>query len=73
MNDSKDKVAPVNALKAYRGRRSMAVPVINLSTRWRWGVSFTLRPLYPSGKNHGNYWTVGWVGPRAGPELSEKW
>jgi hypothetical protein len=35
MNDEKDKVVHVNALKAYRDRRGMVVPVINLSTRWR--------------------------------------
>jgi len=30
------------------------VPVIlNLSTRWRWKVIFTLRPLYPRGKRPG--------------------
>jgi len=25
--------------------------ILNLGTRWRWMVSFTLRPLYPRGKS----------------------
>jgi len=28
----------------------MAPCILNLSTRCRWGVSFTPRPLYPWGK-----------------------
>jgi len=25
----------------------IAPPILNLDTRWRWGISFRPRPLYP--------------------------
>jgi len=28
----------------------IATRILDLGTRWRWGVSFTSRPLYPRGK-----------------------
>jgi len=37
-----------HAVKTYWGSRGTAPLILNLGTRWRWVVSFTLRPLYPS-------------------------
>ena len=33
-------------MKAYRGRRGVAPGILDISTRWRWEVNFTLRLLY---------------------------
>jgi hypothetical protein len=38
-----------------------------------WAVIFKLRLLYPWGKNFTTHWIGGWVGPRAGLDVSEKW
>jgi hypothetical protein len=38
-------------MKAYRRRRVIAPVIVNLGTRWRWVVNFTLQPLYPRYKN----------------------
>ena len=43
----KGKVVPVCAMKAYWVRKSVVPLVLNLSTRWRWGINFMPRPLYP--------------------------
>ena len=40
------RVAPVHAIKAYRGSRGIAPLILNLGTRWRCVVNFTRRPLY---------------------------
>jgi hypothetical protein len=48
------------------GNRGITPHILNLGTRWRWVVIFTLRPLYLRGKNPGALWIGGWVGPRAG-------
>jgi hypothetical protein len=39
-----------HAMKAYWGSGGIAPHILDLGTRWRWVVSFTLRPLYPQGK-----------------------
>jgi len=36
-----------SAMKAYWGNGGIAPLTRDLRTRWRWVVSFTLRPLYP--------------------------
>jgi len=41
------KVLPDHAMKAYRGSRGIALLILNIFTRWRWVVDFTLRSLYP--------------------------
>jgi hypothetical protein len=41
--------------------------IVDLGTRWRWVVSFTLREIGP-----GTHWIGGWVGPRAGLDAVEK-
>jgi hypothetical protein len=33
------------------GGEGIALRILDLSTRWRWVVSFTLRPHYPQGKS----------------------
>jgi len=35
------------SMKAYGGVDLTAPGILNLVTRWRWAVSFTVRPLYP--------------------------
>jgi hypothetical protein len=37
--------------------------ILDLGTRWRWVVSFTLQPLYPQGRAPCTHWIGGWVGP----------
>jgi hypothetical protein len=39
------------ALKVYCGSGGIAPRILDLGARWRWVVSFTLRPLYPQGKS----------------------
>jgi hypothetical protein len=39
---------------------------LDLYTRWRWVISFTLRPLYRRGKTPGTHWIRGLVDSRAG-------
>jgi hypothetical protein len=45
---------------------------LNLGTMWRWGVSFTLRPIYLRRKNPAVLWIGGWVSPRAGLDAVAK-
>jgi hypothetical protein len=52
-------------MKTYWGSGGIAPRILDLSTRWRWVVSFTPRPLYPRGREPGTHWIGGWVGPRA--------
>jgi hypothetical protein len=40
-----------HAMKAYWGSRGIAPPILDVSTRWGWMVSFTPRPLYHQGKS----------------------
>ena len=42
--------------------RGIAPLILNLCTRWRWGVIFTLKPLYPRGEKSDTPWTGGWTG-----------
>jgi hypothetical protein len=39
------------AMKAYWGNEGTAPRILDLSTRWRWVVSFTPRTLYSQGKS----------------------
>jgi hypothetical protein len=57
-NFCKGKFIPVfffstehHAMKAYWGSGDIAAHILDLSTRWRWVVSSTPRPLYTQGKN----------------------
>ena len=62
---SKVKVLPVQATKALRADRGIALPNLR-PWHWRWGggVSTTLRPLYPR-ERPGTHCTGGCLGPRA--------
>jgi len=40
-----------HAMKWYLGSRGTAPSILNLSTRWRWVVSFMPWPLFPWGNN----------------------
>jgi hypothetical protein len=46
--------------------------ILNLSTRWKWVVSFTPLPLYPQGTAPCIHWVGGWLDPRAGRNVKEK-
>jgi hypothetical protein len=43
----KGKFFPVQAIKAYMGRRDTAPLILNIGTRWRWVVNFMLWPCTP--------------------------
>jgi hypothetical protein len=51
-------------MKAYWVSRGIAPRILDLSTRWRWVVSFTHQQLYPQERDPGTHWIGGWVGPR---------
>jgi hypothetical protein len=38
-----------HAMNAYWRNGGIVPRILDLGTRWRWGVSFTSRPLYPQG------------------------
>ena len=65
------KGLPQHAMKAHVVQ-TYRLPIFNLSTRWRWVISFTFRPLYPLTINPGTHWIRGWVGPRASVKALEK-
>jgi hypothetical protein len=58
--------------RAQRGSRGIALLILNLGTRRGWVVSTTPRPLYPR-EILGTHCTGGWVGPRAGLDVCEKY
>jgi hypothetical protein len=45
---------------------------VEVGTKLRWVVNFTSRPLYLRGKSPFTNRTGGWVGPRAGLDVTEK-
>jgi hypothetical protein len=47
--------------------------ILDLGTRWRWVVSFTHWPLYPTERAAGTHWIGGWVGPRAVLDKTRWW
>jgi hypothetical protein len=53
-------------MKAYCRSGDTDPRILNLGTRWRWVVSFTLRPLYLQEEASCTHWIGGWVGTRAG-------
>jgi hypothetical protein len=53
-----------HAMKTYWENGGIDPHILDLGTRWRWVVSFTLRPLYPRERAPDTHWTGGWVGPR---------
>ena len=62
----KVKVLPIQATKALRVGRGIALPYLRLRHwRWGWWVSTTPRPLYPR-ERPVTHCTGGWVVPRAG-------
>jgi hypothetical protein len=46
--------------------------ILNLDSRWRCVVSFTLRPLYPGERDPGTHCIGCWVGPRVGLDVVAK-
>ena len=53
------------------GCRPIAQLMLNLGTVWRWGVSFTPRPLYARERSPGTHQIGSCVGPRAAPDVLE--
>ena len=41
------KVISVHTMRAYKGSRNIAPPILNFGTRWQWVVNFTRRLIYP--------------------------
>ena len=56
-------------------RRGGGVPplILNLGTKWGWVVDLTPRPLCHRGKSSRFLPNRGWVGPKAGLDVLEKW
>lgn len=55
-------VKSAHAMKASMGTKFTVPHVLNLSTRWRWVISFTPRPLYPRKRRAGPiHYEVGWA------------
>jgi len=48
-------------MKTYRGSEDMVQRILNLGTRWRWVVSFTLQSALPPEKIPSIHWLWGWV------------
>jgi hypothetical protein len=59
-------------VKMYWGSGGSTPGILNLSARWNWMVSFTLRHFTPRKKAPGTHWIGGWVGPRAGLDAVAK-
>jgi hypothetical protein len=61
-------------MKMHCGSVGIAPRILNLSTRWRWVVSFTSQPLYSRGQESPSFTHCigGWVGPRAGMDAVAK-
>jgi hypothetical protein len=63
---------PINRpRRAHRGSGGIALLILDLGARREWVVSTTPRPLYPR-EIPGTHCTGGWVGPRAGLDVCEK-
>jgi hypothetical protein len=59
-------------MTAYRGNRGKAPLILNFSTRCRWVVNFNAMGSLPVEKNPSSHSIKDWVGPSAGPDISEK-
>jgi hypothetical protein len=44
----------------------------DLSTNWRWVISFTPLPLYPRERPSSTHWIGGWVSPKTGLDDVER-
>jgi len=51
------------------GNEGIAQRILNLITRWRKVIGFTLQPLYPQGKSPSTHWIGVWVGLKAGMDV----
>jgi hypothetical protein len=61
------EAVPLHPTKALGGEEVYLLLILDLGTRWWWGVSVTPWPRFSPGERiPGTYCTGGWVGPRAG-------
>ena len=72
VKEKKGKVVTVNAMMAQsRGREANSL-ILNLSTRWKWVVNITPRPLYSQERTPDqNEQEAGWA-PGDRPDVLEK-
>jgi hypothetical protein len=56
-------------MKAYGGNRYLVPLILNLCSRWRWVIGFTLRSFVPREGAHAACWIGCSVSPRAGLDL----
>jgi hypothetical protein len=54
-----------HTMKMYWRSGGITPCILDLSTRWRWVVSFMPQPLYPRERVPGTHCIGGWVGPKA--------
>jgi hypothetical protein len=63
------QVIPVHAMTAYKGSGCIAPLILNLSTGWRWAVSFMPCLLYSQGNGPTTLWIWGCVASRASSDF----
>jgi len=54
------------------GSACIALCILNLSTRWKWALSFMLWPLYLQRRAISTCWIGCWAGPKTGLEVVTK-
>jgi hypothetical protein len=67
---STETTLPLRYAMKTCGGGGIAPRILNLETKWRWVISFTLQPLYPGEIAHGTHW-IG--GPRAPETVWTRW
>jgi hypothetical protein len=63
---AKDKKKVKLSLVLIKHRGGIAPLFLDLGTRWRSALTYTLRMICPRETAPGTHWIVVWVGPRAG-------
>lgn len=71
-NWGKGQVFSTHNMKAFKGRKIMALLILDLCTKRTLVVKLTPLSLYPPQKNPVTHWTWRWKGPRAGLDVMVK-
>jgi hypothetical protein len=66
------KVVPIHAVGAHRSSSCVSPLVLNLSTTWRSWPTWHANRFTPTERTPRNWWTEGWVGPRASLDIMKK-